>query len=325
MKVVSSKFTGNDLACIIPTKDRPEKLKNLLASLAIQNEVIGRLIIVDGGKTAREVVMRFSDNLPVEYYECFPPGQIRQRNLALMKLDSRTPLVAFFDDDLVLKPQAIKEMIAFWNTVNPRTAGVSFNIVNSVPPTHTWFKGLVGLSGPIQGRVLRSGLNTSISSVPSNLKTQWLCGGATVWKLDILRKFKNPVRDSKWAIGEDLIFSYPIGKHYPLYVCAAAQVRHEHLYDHKLRNKYRYYGKTVVLSRLFFVKSNKELSIVLCLGSQFARLFSRLLFGVLKAEMRPVQLAIGQIEGIFSGILALLTFKDFSSLLNEPVRVCRKV
>lgn len=58
------------MAFLVPTKDRPEKLKNLLESLAHQTELCGRVIIIDGGDSVRDVVMAVADRLPVEYREC---------------------------------------------------------------------------------------------------------------------------------------------------------------------------------------------------------------------------------------------------------------
>lgn len=48
---------------------------------------------MDGGKGVRDEVMGFSDRLPVAYYECQPPGQIRQRNMGISLLDDHTSLV----------------------------------------------------------------------------------------------------------------------------------------------------------------------------------------------------------------------------------------
>ena len=45
-------YSAQDVAFIIPTKDRPEKIKNLLDSLARQTVVCSRVIIVDGGESA---------------------------------------------------------------------------------------------------------------------------------------------------------------------------------------------------------------------------------------------------------------------------------
>lgn len=310
-------YMAKDVAFIIPTKDRPEKLKNLIDSIAGQNEVCGRVIVVDGGKSVRDVVRGFSDRLPVEYYECHPPGQIRQRNMAISLLDDQTPLVGFLDDDIVLEPQALEAMLTFWNKCEPDTAGVSFNIVNNSPYRHSWMRAVIGMSSPQQGRVLRSGYNVATSPVDIDLKVQWLCGGATVWKREILQKFINKEVCSRWAICEDVIFSYPIGKRFPLYVCADAKVRHEHVYDHTAKMKYRYYGRTITLWRLYFVESHAELSRIFFLWMLLGQITARCISGIISFRISDIQYAIGQIEGAIIGLSALLRGLNLLSFLNE--------
>ena len=83
-------YTGKDLAFIIPTKDRPEKVRNLLQSIAKQGIPCCRIILVDSGSSIKNIVDAFSERLPVEYYRCDPPGQIRQRNMGIALLDGST-------------------------------------------------------------------------------------------------------------------------------------------------------------------------------------------------------------------------------------------
>ena len=317
MNKTKKTYTGQDVALIIPTKDRPEKVKNVLESIALQTISCGRLIVIDGGESVKNIVMGFSGRLPVEYYECHPPGQIRQRNMAISLLDDRTPLVGFLDDDIVLEPQALEAMLTFWNKSESDTAGVSFNIVNNPPYRHSWMRAVIGMSSPQQGRVLRSGYNVATSPVTSDLKTQWLCGGATVWKREILKKYTNKEVSSRWAICEDVIFSYPIGKKFPLYVCADARVRHEHVYDHTAKMKYRYYGRTVTLWRLYLVESHAELSRMFFLWMLLGQITARCISGITSFRISDIQYAVGQIEGAMIGLTGLLRGSNLLSFLNE--------
>jgi glycosyltransferase involved in cell wall biosynthesis len=314
-------YRSSDLAVLVPTKDRPHKLRSLLESLAEQSALCGRIIVIDGGESVRDAVMSFSDRLPVEHHSCDPPGQIRQRNMGIALLDDRTPLVATLDDDIVLLPTAVERMVRFWNACDPATAGVSFNIVNLPAEKHSWLTGLFGLTGPEQGRVLRSGRNTAILSVAADLRTEWLCGGATVWTQHILRTFIHRERYAQWAIAEDLLFSYPIGKLYPLYVCADAEACHEHVFDHKMPMKQRYYGRTETLWRFAFVESHEELSRGFFLWMQLGTMVARLLKGALSFKVRHIQFAAGQTEGVVSGLTALLRGTEVESLLSEAPAV----
>lgn len=311
-------YQGRDVAFIIPTKDRPEKMRDVLTSMASQTVSCGRIIVVDGGKSVRNIVIGFSDRLPVEYHECHPPGQIRQRNMAISLLDDRAALVGFLDDDIVLEPHALQSMINFWNNCESETAGVSFNIVNNPPYRHSWARALIGMSSKQQGRVLRSGYNVAISPVRNDLRAQWLCGGATVWRYDILKNYHHQEISSRWAICEDLLFSYPIGKHFPLYVCADAKVRHEHVYDHKVKMKYRYYGRTVTLWRLYVVESHpEELSRIFYLWMLMGQVVARFTTGIFLLRLSDIQYAIGQIEGAAIGLSAIMYKSSLVDRLNE--------
>jgi len=317
MKEKRESYTGRNLAFIIPTKDRPEKVRTVLDSIARQTMRCGKVMVVDGGQTVKEMVMSFSSSLPMEYHECRPPGQIRQRNMGVAKLNNAYPLVGFLDDDLVLEPRAVEEIVAFWNRCEKDTAGVSFNIENNPPFRHSLAKALMGMSSSQQGRILRSGYNVLGSPTDTDLRVQWLSGGATVWRRGILEKFTNREISSRWAICEDVIFSYPIGKEFPLYVCANARARHEHIYDHKARMKYRYYGRTITLWRLYFVESHAELSRLFFLWMLLGQIIARCVSGILFFRARDIQYAIGQIEGALAGLRLLTRGSDLLPLLSE--------
>jgi len=310
-------YTGRDVAFLIPTKDRHEKVKKLLNSLANQTVLCGRVIVVDGGKSVQDVVMSFSDTLPVEYYECRPPGQIRQRNEGLSFIDNRTPLVGFLDDDIVLEPKALESMISFWNRCDPDTAGVSFNIINIAPERRSWLECFLGISAPQPGRVLRCGMTTSVTNVLSDVRTQYLCGGATVWRWQILKKFPQDEIDYRWAIGEDVLFSYPIGKRYPLYVCAVATVLHEHEMDYVSRHKYRFHGYSQTIWLFYIVKSNEEFSTPLLLWSLFVRIVSNCAIGILTLNVSQLDFSVGQIKGTIKGLKTLISRKDMKMIFHE--------
>jgi len=310
-------YKCQDVALIIPTKDRPKKLMNLLESLGQQSISCGRVITVDGGKSVEELIISYRDVLPVEYYRCVPPGQIRQRNMGISKLDDRTRLVGFLDDDLVMEQDALEKMIDFWNRVEANTAGVGFNIVNSPLLPFSRLMRLLLMSSPAKGRVLPSGRNTAISNLTADIRTEWLGGGYSVWKREILEEFPQENLNTRWATGEDLRFSYPIGKRYPLFVCAGAKVRHEHVYDQApTENVYQYRGRKESLAVCYFVESHRELSRVACLWMLAGTAFARLVYGYAKFLPEKLEYAQGQVEAIFIYLKSLLGYTDLRSELE---------
>jgi len=295
----SSYYVSKDIAIIIPTRNRPEEVRRLLKSIYELDCEIGRIIIVASGQDIQKVVMKFKNLLPVEYYSS-EPGQIRQRNHGISLLGDSTKLVATMDDDTTFKKTAVTEIIKFWNSVEPETAGVGFNIVNYPAHRHTWIRSIFGVSVPEPGRVLKSGFNTPITNIVQNIRTEWLNGGTTVWRQDILKKYEHREIRSKWAVCEDLIFSYPIGKKYPMYICFNACVEIE---DVVLRNPandvYKMRGINFVLWQFYFVTSNKEMSVTLFVY----RIILQALISIIKwsfhKDLSRFFFASGLLKGLF--------------------------
>ena len=317
MKNIKVKYLESDISIVIPTKDRPKKIYNLLESISKQNFLCGRIIIVDGGKSIKKIIDKFKNKLNIEYYITKKPGQIRQRNFGLSKLDVNTKLVALFDDDIVLTRFALKNMLSFWNNTDSNTAAVSFNIINEKSEKHTFIKGLMGLTGPYQGKILSSGRNTSILSIKKDIRSQWVSGGATVWKFNILKNNYYPEKNVRWAILEDVIYSYPIGKIYPLYVSANSKVKHEHEYDLEMNRKYEYYGKSETLWRFYFVNKHKELSKYKYFWTQFSTIFARVILGIIFFKKKHLDFAMGQIIGLKKIFIAKIKNKDFNLLMKD--------
>ena len=217
-KNLKNGYSSKDLAIIIPTKDRPKEVYRLLTSILELDTKVGRIIIVASGKNISDIIKNFEGKIPVEYYKS-EPGQIKQRNKGIALLDSTTRLVATIDDDVYFSQNAVSEMIKFWNVVEQKTAGIGFNIINLPSHKHTWLRGIFGIfSVPEPGKVLDSGANTSIAKAKENFRSEWLNGGGTVWRQKILKEFPHQEIYSKWAVGEDLIFSYPIMRAFKCFV-----------------------------------------------------------------------------------------------------------
>ena len=122
---------------------------------------------------------------------------------------------------------------------------------------------------------------------------------------------------SRWAIGEDLIVSYPVGKSAPLYVCAGARVRHEHVFDYRVTRPHKFHGYTQTLWVFQFVESNPELSRTRFLAMIFATAAARLVTGALTREERHIEFAIGQLQGVMQGLRADIAHRDLAGLMQD--------
>lgn len=248
-----------DIAIIIPTKDRPNHIKNLLDSIKNLNVKIGQILIADGSKNVSEMITSYKNDLNIQWLDCPEIGQINQRNYALKFINPHIKIVAYLDDDLILDKSSIKNIINFWNETKPTPAGVSFNITNLKAQPNSFFRKIFCMQLEPFGKVLLSGYNTPIVNINKNIKSDWLLGGATLWRKDILDSYIVPKSSMEWAISEDLIFSYPISKKENLYVCANAKVLHIDKEEQLSFYKVYVRSKIGVLRRYEFVLKNKNL------------------------------------------------------------------
>jgi glycosyltransferase involved in cell wall biosynthesis len=316
-------YVPTHLAVVVPTKDRPDKIRALLDSLCRQTVRCGRIVIVDGGASIRDLILGYADRLPIEHHECRPPGQIRQRSMGIAMLGVETPLVACLDDDNVFEADAMERMVNFWNTCEADTAAVSFNVINVPPEPNSWVRRLFGIAGTEPGRVLPSGATTSNCQASRDYRTDWVCGGATVWRLEVLRRHPHRELPSRWAIHEDVIYSYPLSRTYPMYVCAGARVRHEHVVDYGAKRHYQFYGLTQTLWMMHMVETNPDLSMPALLWMLLGTATGRILAGAFGFQRRHLQFARGQIEAVLKVLRARLQGRDVASVIEAEAARAR--
>ena len=313
------KYKTTDLAVIIPTKDRPVQVKRHLQSLVDQKCKLGRVIVVVSGQDIKDIVLNFKDILPVEYYES-KPGQIRQRNMGISKLDDKTKLVATMDDDVTYFEGAIKEVIDYWNSLDLETAGVGFNVTNCPAHKHTWFKYIMGFSVPSAGKILRSGWITPITNISENISAEYLNGGTTVWRQEILKNNLNEVINNPWAVIEDIMFSYPIGKKYPLYVCSKSKVDIEDIIIDDLPNKFYFNrGRAFYLQSLYFIKKNPELSVFYFLINKMNHCIWMILDSIVSLNKNNYYFGSGILSGFFDSVKFLLRIEKINSYKSRCV------
>lgn len=296
---VDRAYHPSQLAVVIPTKDRPAQIDALLANFCRQTVEGFRVVVVDGSTSAAPVVRRYADRLLLTYLASPVPGQIRQRNLGLAHLDAGDRLVGFIDDDMILDPWAFERLLAFWNRVPRQTAGIGLNLSNTAAYSGSMVRRLLLLDHPRRGRVLPSGANTGIGALTSSIRTQWLGGGYTIWRREILEDNPYPPLDSRWAVGEDLRYSYPIGKRFPLWVCAEARAVHRHVSRPSDLVRFgRYRGRKIVAASLYFVRCHHELSVGACYWMLLGLCLSRLVAGRSQGQRHMALEGLGMAEGL---------------------------
>ena len=241
------------IAIVVPTKDRAEDLRKMLASAASQTRKPDQLIVVDGSNPdVRFVVEEFAGALAIDYIRVFPPSLAAQRNAGMAALRPDITLAGYIDDDIVLEPAALKHMMAFWDAAGADVGGAAFNITNNPPPHWQSLKRWLGIDDPTPGIMLRSGFPSSISYQTKTIETDWLYGGATVWRREVIRRFPY----DEWYIGtgymEDVDYSFNVREHYRLALAGDARLAH---YSHPVRPERQFLlGQWQVVNRMHLVR-----------------------------------------------------------------------
>jgi GT2 family glycosyltransferase len=234
----------------------------MLRSVQVQAVRPEQIIIVDGGEDRVDGVVDEFAGLNLEYIRVYPPSLSKQRNAGMERVHPSTTLAGYLDDDLVLEDGALESMLSFWEVAPEEVGGAAFNIVTDRRPHGTGFKSFFLLDDSQRGVVLRSGYQTMICPVEKTTYTQWLFGGATIWRSNVIDEFSYDEWYYGTGYGEDLDYSYRVGKKYKLAVVGDARVQH---FSPPIRKEINFVlGKWQMINRMYFVKKNQDLSVPLC-------------------------------------------------------------
>jgi GT2 family glycosyltransferase len=294
------------IAIVIPTKDRPDDLRRMLSSLAAQTRPPDQIIVVDGSERPMSDVVASCRGIPVDYTRCIPPSLAKQRNAGMARLAPDISIAGYLDDDVVLERDAIEKMHNFWHGADSDIAGAAFNIVNNPLPRVMGLKQLFGIDSRVPGRVLSSGFPSSIPPQTATLETDWLFGGATLWRRHVIEEFSY----DEWFIGtgfmEDIDFSFNVRGRYRLVLLAEARLAH---YSHPVRPDRQYLlGWWQVVNRMYFVRKYRHRG--MSVWSAWWTTTGLIVLNVLAAIWRRSPQHWNRARGNVAGLFSLLTGRN---------------
>jgi len=216
-----------------------------------------------------------------------------------MALDSGADYVGFLDDDIIIEAGGFNEIERFINDRLDQGEidfGLGFNIVSKKTSSRDDWKGVIkrmlGAAGKRPGSITKSGFNIEFNNLSEIIQSDWLGGGYTIWSRKILEEFPQEALTTSYAGGEDLRYSYPIGKRYPLYACAGIRVVHSEVESRDLA-LIRKRHKADTVARLFFCDQHPEFSRLLCITVMFIYSIADLAFGGKKAWVKLISVGEG--------------------------------
>jgi hypothetical protein len=268
----------------------------MLRSVQAQSVHPEQIIIVDGGENRVDDVVNEFTGLNLEYARVYPPSLSEQRNAGMERVHPSATLAGYLDDDLLLEDRALESMLSFWEVASEQVGGAAFNIVTDRRPHGKGFKSFFLLDDSKRGVVLRSGYQTMICPVEKTTYTQWLFGGATIWRTRVINEFSYDEWYYGTGYGEDLDYSYRVGKKYKLAVVGDARVQH---FSPPIRKEINFVlGKWQMINRMYFVKKNQDLSVPLCYWALLGQIIVNTLKAVTERDRAILMRVLGNILGL---------------------------
>ncbi len=257
------------LSLIICTYQRPEPLKNLLHSVLKQTVYPDEIIIVDGSHDDKTREMLQKNVFPKLKYFKVPDkhrGLTRQRNYGIQRVGKDMDIVAFLDDDTVLKNDYFEKLLDAYKYY-PQAGGVGGYIINEntwkkLSPDTEAGKYDFALDGYVRKLPLRFRIRKmfhllpdkppgfmpefshgySIGFLPPSGKiypVEFFMGGVSSFKKEVVDTNKFSEYFIGYGLYEDMDYCVRVSRKYSLYVHTGAQLFHYH--DEGGRpNKFKY-------------------------------------------------------------------------------------
>lgn len=290
----------NRLCLIVPTKDHPDILIRFFKSVQRQTVKPDLLMIVDGGDQTIEHLLRGFPDLPFQYLRVYPPGLAKQRNAGIQAVPKDYNLIGFFDDDYVLFEDAIERMMRFWESQKGKVGGASFNTMDSGCLSHKkglFFRRLFLLSRGQGGDILPSGIGTAQYPCEQTYRSQWLSGGSTVWRREVLEKFSYDEWFAKYGVLDDMDLCWRVNKHYGLYVVAEAKVYHQQLPKNDFMA-----SKITAVNHCYFVSKYPGFSKRKLVWAFLGKILFQLSRFMVSGKTQPLKIAGGYAAGLSFGL-----------------------
>ncbi|MHA1835073.1 MAG: glycosyltransferase family 2 protein [Candidatus Baldrarchaeia archaeon] len=257
------------VSVIIPTRDRPWDLMDLLLTILNQNYMPIEVIIIDDsrGDSTRKVINFLIPQFKrrgceLMYVKGNGEGLPAARNLGVKM--SRGNAVLFLDDDTLLNPRVIISLAAFLRD-NPKALGVS--PVKLEPLEFSRNYGLITKFANAISKLLmlgykkentmtlrKSGAIILPNNVGKVVPVQKLYGNCCCFRREVFNELRFDNNLKRWAYMEDLDFCIRVYKKYPnsLYLIPNVVYIHKRSQEARLPSRLSIYMTTIYWFYVFF-------------------------------------------------------------------------
>lgn len=299
-------MTQLSTSVIIPTKGRVSEVCRCISSILKQTLLPQEIIIVDSSKKA-DLDLCLKKNFRTFYskikYIHFVACLAAARNIGVKH--SSGDIVFFFDDDVILDKNYIKEVVSvFMNDKKGKIGGVMGRITNAKKKSsyRVMLRRLFFLNHPGDGKCLPSGHATWVHNKNKIMRTDFLSGCLQAYRKKIFNEFEFDEELGKlggYCYWEDADFSFRVSRKYVLMYTPFAKL--EHYPPDELRINSMSLKKQLVFNHFYLFKKN--------MPKHFLNVFAFCLsiFGLLLLTLlrRTPKETIGVLQGIIHATLNL--------------------
>lgn len=224
---VKRENSSRPLAIIIPTRNRPQLLKNIVSDILNQTTLPVALIIVDSSDQESRIERDYRKSTEIHHLYTEIHSAAIQRNIGLDFIERNyrnLSYVAFLDDDVRIASNYAETLINFLYS-NQEYVGVSgIAVGESKVNFKNWATDLLGITGQ-EGDITKAAVNIPVQKGGTlrQVETSWLIG-CSIWKGSIVKGIRFETEFYGASIFEDVIFSYTIKKRFASKLAVLSQV-----------------------------------------------------------------------------------------------------
>jgi glycosyltransferase involved in cell wall biosynthesis len=258
------------ISVVVPTRNRPKELAELLQTILNQDYLPLEVIIVDDSPkySAKNVAGLYSLNFKsvgcnLKYVSGSGAGLPAARNLGVQV--AKGEVILFLDDDTLLPDKNVLRIMAEFLGKNIDVLGVQ-PLILSKNDSITRNKLTNKLENAIYKVLMltyhkdntlairRSGESIYPNSLSKIIRAQRLSGCCCGYRREIFKQFKFDRNLKRWGFMEDLDFSYRVYKKNPKSLCVIpyAKIVHKHTTEGRLATKTTIYMSTIYWFYIFF-------------------------------------------------------------------------
>jgi len=291
------------VSVVIPTKDRPNELKECIEALLKQTRPIDELVIVDGS-TSEEIsdeIKKFISGIriPCIYIREREGGLARARNIGARY--AQGDIVVYVDDDVILGNDWVEKAVKTFKKYN-KVGGLGGEVLAPVEKKALLFSKVSKIWSYL---FLRDSIKKGSVTIAGHLTThpnklsfvEWLGTSAVAYKKDVLKEFKFDERlelAAPYAYYDDFDFSYRVGRKYKLLFNPELKAVHR---ASRIRLDQFKLNRAKILNHYYIVKKYR-FNVLAFWWSTFGLLLAHIILLLVRPSKANYMALAGLIDGI---------------------------